>query len=65
MSEKLDEWPRVHTCLYSWCPSQRESCKTCDAVAAIIRADKQPPEASFDNVEDMLTYLNGDDSPPS
>ena len=24
----------------------------------ILEADKKPPEATFDNVEDMLTYLN-------
>ena len=25
---------------------------------AILRADKEPPEASFDNAEDMLAWLN-------
>lgn len=26
----------------------------------IRRADKEPPEASFDNIEDMLAYLNSE-----
>lgn len=28
----------------------------------ILRADSQPPEAEFDNVEDMLAWLNNDDA---
>lgn len=31
-------WPRVHTCLYNWCPRQHEECKRCDAVCAVIRS---------------------------
>ena len=27
-------------------------------VAEVRRADKEPPEATFDNFEDMMTWLN-------
>lgn len=41
MSEKLNQWPRVHSCLYSWCPKQSDECKRCDAVINIlIKHDK-------------------------
>jgi hypothetical protein len=33
-------------------------------VEAILAADKEPPEASFDNVEDMLAYLNAPSPAP-
>lgn len=32
-------------------------CAACD----VLRADKEPPEAAFDNSEDMLKWLNADD----
>lgn len=34
-----------------------------ELAADILRADREPPEAAFDNVEDMLAYLN--DAPSS
>lgn len=36
MAENPKEWPRCHTCLYSWCPKQWEECKRCDAVIKIL-----------------------------
>lgn len=35
--ERIDEWPRVHTCLNSWCPKQSDECKRCDAVVELVR----------------------------
>jgi hypothetical protein len=37
MAENINEWPRVHTCLYDWCPEKRDDCERCDAVVAILR----------------------------
>lgn len=37
-SEPIDKWPRVHSCLYDWCPKRRDECRKCDAVVAILRA---------------------------
>lgn len=59
MAENPKEWPRCHTCLYSWCPQQSDECKRCDTVLAILKADREPPEAAFDNVDDLLAHLNG------
>jgi hypothetical protein len=33
-------------------------CLACD----VLQADKAPPEASFNNVEDMLTWLDEDEA---
>jgi hypothetical protein len=38
--EPIDKWPRVHTCLYDWCPKQSDECARCDAVLAIIRSKR-------------------------
>lgn len=35
--ERTDEWPRVHTCLYDWCPRQSDECARCDALVKILR----------------------------
>lgn len=35
--EKLNEWPRVHTCLRGWCKAHRPECDRCDAVIQIMR----------------------------
>lgn len=37
-------------------------CHHAAIAVSILAADKEPPEASFDNVDDMLAYLN--DTPP-
>lgn len=37
MAERIDQWPRCHSCLYNWCPAKREDCERCDAVIAILR----------------------------
>lgn len=37
ITERAPEWPRVQSCLYSWCPNKREECAKCDAVLAAIR----------------------------
>lgn len=36
MPERLDEWPRVHSCLYDWCPEKSDECKRCDAIAELF-----------------------------
>lgn len=41
MSERSDQWPRVHTCMRNWCPAQSEDCKKCDEVINIIRKHQQ------------------------
>lgn len=35
MVERSDEWPRVHTCLYDWCPEKHDDCRRCDAIVKI------------------------------
>lgn len=44
MPENPKEWPRVRTCLYDWCPHEREDCKQCDAVLAIRRKIQYPQD---------------------
>ena len=46
MAENPKEWPRVHTCLYDWCPRQSEECRRCDAVVKIIRDANSKREAA-------------------
>ena len=29
---QMSEYPRVHDCLYSWCPARRPECESCDAI---------------------------------
>lgn len=58
MTERIDEWPRVHTCLYNWCPKQREECNKCNQIITILSADKKKPEATFNNFDDMMKWLN-------
>lgn len=41
MAEKLDEWPRVHSCLYDWCPEKRDECRRCDAVAKLLMKGRE------------------------
>lgn len=36
MAERMDEWPRVHSCLNSWCPHQNPDCERCDKVCRLI-----------------------------
>lgn len=36
MAERIDEWPRVHTCLKNWCPAKNPECDTCDEVCRIM-----------------------------
>jgi hypothetical protein len=36
MAERLDEWPRVHTCLRNWCPSKNDECERCDEVCRLL-----------------------------
>ncbi len=38
--EKFNEWPRVHTCLYDWCPQESEECRRCDAIVKILSNTK-------------------------
>lgn len=40
MSERTDEYPRIHSCLRNWCPSRWEECDRCDAVLAILKAHR-------------------------
>lgn len=40
MVENTKKWPRVHTCLYNWCPEKRDDCGRCDAVLEILRKAK-------------------------
>lgn len=35
--ERIDEWPRVHTCLHDWCPKKSDECRRCDAIVKIAR----------------------------
>lgn len=37
MGENPKEWPRVHTCLYNWCPRKSDKCCRCDSVLDIVR----------------------------
>jgi hypothetical protein len=37
MTEKINEYPRVHTCLYDWCPARRDECQRCDRIIEIMR----------------------------
>ena len=38
MAERFDEWPRVHTCLYNWCPKHSDECNRCDGAIQIMRS---------------------------
>lgn len=49
MAERLDQWPRVHSCLYNWCPAKRDECRHCDAVVTILR--EQPDSALSPSVD--------------
>lgn len=56
MAERIDQWPRVHSCLYDWCPEQREECSKCDALVGIMRKGNVPDataisEADFGRLE--------------
>lgn len=44
MAERTDEWPRVHTCLYNWCPKKSENCDRCDRIVAIIQKSTIDPD---------------------
>lgn len=35
--EVLDQRPRVHSCLYDWCPRVSEHCARCDACISVLR----------------------------
>lgn len=37
--ETRTEWPRVHTCLYSWCSKQKPECERCDKVVALVTGE--------------------------
>lgn len=37
MTERTDQWPRVHSCVNDWCPRQSDDCKRCDKLIAILR----------------------------
>ncbi len=39
MSEKANEWPRVHTCLYGWCPAWNSECERCDKILTMVRGE--------------------------
>lgn len=32
-----EQYPRVNSCLYSWCKERRPECDRCDRVQAILR----------------------------
>lgn len=36
MTQRTPDEVRVHSCLYGYCPSRREDCKRCDAVAGVL-----------------------------
>lgn len=46
MVERLDQWPRVHSCLYNWCSEKKAECERCDAVCrsmiALAEAERKP-----------------------
>ena len=40
------EWPRVQSCLYSWCPNERDECKRCDEVCRLLRENRERTDDS-------------------
>lgn len=46
MAERIDEWPRCHSCLYNWCQEKSDECARCDAVCAIMQ---QPLTRVYDS----------------
>lgn len=53
--EKLDERPRVHSCLNGWCNQKSDDCAGCDAVIESLRSQRKvaappspvSPDATF------------------
>lgn len=57
MAERIDQWPRVHSCLYDWCPQKREDCDRCDAV---IGAMRRMQERRHESIDEWSTKLATD-----
>lgn len=57
MAESLNTWPRVHSCLYNWCPQQREECARCDAVCSVILSASGGRDCAARNDEETIGSL--------
>lgn len=44
--EKLNEWPRVHSCLNDWCPKESEHCQRCNKCCEILRTHRHEQEVA-------------------
>ncbi len=61
MSERIDQWPRAHSCLNSWCPAQRPECVTCDEVCLLLINEERQKRAKMNiptnHVDDRTLVL--------
>jgi hypothetical protein len=43
--ERIDQWPRVHSCVNDWCPEKRPECERCDRLVAILRGHREDEQS--------------------
>jgi hypothetical protein len=47
----MSEYPRVHDCLYNWCPRRRPECERCDRIMAVMTLKSKETNDFIDEFE--------------